>query len=166
LQEWEFDPARLVATLPATPTSTQLRDFGYISEAFRYSALLYTERLACPNLPASHLNFQNLVSQVLYYVTSLEAGSGCEKFLLWPLFISGSECVNELQQGIVRRKCREIMGRSGYLNNLAGLEVLEKLWMEKEDRVGEREREGRPGLGGPFRWTRHMDGVEGEWMMF
>lgn len=158
LQEWEFDPVRLASTLPAPPTSTQLRDFGYISEAFRYAALLYTERLACPNLPSSHLNFQNLVSQVLYYVTSLDQGSGAEKFLLWPLFISGSECVNELQQSIVRTKCREIMGRSGYLNNLAGLEVLEKVWAEKQDPVQEN-------FTGPFKWSRHMEGIEGEWIM-
>ncbi|RDW73489.1 hypothetical protein BP6252_07396 [Coleophoma cylindrospora] len=161
LQAWEFDPSRLVSQLQPTPSPTQLRDFGYISEAFRYSALLYTERLACPNLPSSHLNFQNLVSQVLYYVTSLEQGSGAEKFLLWPLFISGSECVNELQQSIVRTKCREIMGRSGYLNNLAGLEVLEKLWAEKEDGPNE-----RVSGGAAFRWTKHIAGVEGEWIMF
>lgn len=161
LQAWEFDPSRLVSQLQPTPSSTQLRDFGYISEAFRYSALLYTERLACPNLPSSHLSFQNLVSQVLYYVTSLEQGSGAEKFLLWPLFISGSECVNELQQSIVRTKCRDIMSRSGYLNNLAGLEVLEKLWAEKEDGSIE-----RVSGGAAFRWTKHMEGVEGEWIMF
>ncbi|KAE8451934.1 hypothetical protein EG329_002775 [Mollisiaceae sp. DMI_Dod_QoI] len=163
LQDWEFDPTRLISTLPTPPSSTQLRDFGYISEAFRYAALLYTERLACPNLPSSHLNFQNLVSQVLYYVTSLEQGSGCEKFLLWPLFISGSECVNELQQSIVRTKCREIMGRSGYLNNLAGLEVLEQLWKEKEE--GFPEGRGGGAFGVPFRWTRFMEGNEGEWIM-
>ncbi|TVY20222.1 hypothetical protein LARI1_G002777 [Lachnellula arida] len=157
LQEWEFDPSRLIANLPATPSSTQLRDFGYISEAFRYSALLYTERLACPNLPSSHLNFQNLVSQVLFYVTSLDQESGAEKFLLWPLFISGSECVNELQQSIVRSKCREIMGRSGYLNNLAGLEVLEKLWAD-----GQSEKES---FSGPFKWAKYMEGSEGEWIM-
>ncbi|KAG4438109.1 hypothetical protein IFR05_006389 [Cadophora sp. M221] len=161
LQEWEFDPSRLVATLPVTPSPTQLRDFGYISEAFRYSALLYTERLACPNLPSSHLNFQNLVSQVLFYVTSLEQGSGAEKFLLWPLFISGSECVNELQQSIVRTKCREIMGRSGYLNNLAGLEVLEKLWAEKEDGTCA----GNGEFGVPFRWSKFMESSDGEWIM-
>ncbi|KAG9248220.1 fungal-specific transcription factor domain-containing protein [Calycina marina] len=164
LQEWEFDPSRLLPTLPTTPTPAQLRDFGYISEAFRYSALIYTERLACPNLPSSHLNFQNLVSQVLYYITSLEQGSGCEKFLLWPLFISGSECVNELHQGIVRGKCRGIMSRSGYLNNLAGLDVLEKLWTEKEDRIGDQEKDSCPGIGGPFRWTKYMEG-DGEWIM-
>ncbi|KAG9231869.1 fungal-specific transcription factor domain-containing protein [Amylocarpus encephaloides] len=165
LQEWEFDPSRLVSTLPTTPSPTQLRDFGYISEAFRYAALLYTERLACPNLPSAHLNFQNLVSQVLYYVTSLEQGSGCEKFLLWPLFICGSECVNDLQQSIVRAKCREIMGRSGYLNNLAGLEVLEKLW-EDRDNGGNQMREHKEEFGGPFKWSRFMEGGEGEWIMF
>ncbi|PBP20501.1 fungal transcriptional regulatory protein [Diplocarpon rosae] len=159
LQGWEFDPSRLMATLPVTPSPTQLRDFGYISEAFRYAALLYTERLAFPHLPSSHLNFQNLVSQVLNYVTSLDQDSGAEKFLLWPLFISGSECVNELQQNIVRTKCREIMARSGYLNNLAGQEVLEKLWAETEDHA--------PGndFGPPFRWTKVMEGSGGEWIM-
>lgn len=166
LQEWEFDPSRLLATLPSTPSPTQLRDFGYISEAFRYSALLYTERLACPSLPSSHLNFQNLVSQVLFYVTSLEHTSQIEKFLLWPLFVCGSECVNELQQSIVRTKCREIMGRSGYLNNLAGLEVLEKLWAERNgEEAGGRPGTGRDAFGGPFRWTRYMEGSEGEWIM-
>ncbi|KAA8572322.1 hypothetical protein MFRU_003g04480 [Monilinia fructicola] len=163
LQEWEFSPSRIVSSLPVTPTPTQLRDFGYISEAFRYSALLYTERLACPNTPSSHLNFQNLVSQVLFYVTSLETNSGCEKFLLWPLFISGSECVNELQQSIVRSKCREIMGRSGYLNNLAGLEVLEKLWAEGKD--GRASPDAMRSQMGPFRWSRHMEGADGEWIM-
>jgi len=171
LQDWEFDPSRVVASLaPTTPSPIQLRDFGYISEAFRYSALLYTERLANPKLPSSHLSFQNLVSQVLFYVTSLEPQGGAEKFLLWPLFIAGSECVNELQQSIVRTKCREIMGRSGYLNNLAGLEVLEKLWAEKEGADGGANGNGNLGLGmgfgGPFRWTRFMDGSEGEWIMF
>jgi hypothetical protein len=54
------------------------------------------------------------------------------------------------------------MGRSGYLNNLAGLEVLEKLWQEKGDGGAEK----RDAFGGPFRWTRFMEGVEGEWIMF
>jgi hypothetical protein len=166
LQEWEFDASRLVASLPAPPTPTQLRDFGYISEAFRYSALLYTERLASPHLPSSHLNFQNLVSQVLFYVTSLEQGSGCEKFLLWPLFISGSECVNELQQSIVRTKCREIMGRSGYLNNLAGLEVLEKVWGEQKKGNKDGEKDFSPNGNGPLRWTKFMESGEGEMIMF
>ena len=70
--------------------------------------------------------------------------------------------MNDLQQSIVRTKCREIMGRSGYLNNLAGLEVLEKLWQEKGDGGAEK----RDAFGGPFRWTRFMEGVEGEWIMF
>lgn len=151
LQTWEFDSSRVRASLTAPsshaspsspspvgpissslptlpPTSGQVRDLGSLSEAFRYAALLYTERLASPNVPSNHNNFRNLVSQVVYYATSLEAGSAAEKFLLWPLFVAGSECVNELQQNIVRSKCREIMVRSGYMNNLAALEVLETLW--------------------------------------
>ncbi|KXH36206.1 hypothetical protein CSIM01_09379 [Colletotrichum simmondsii] len=171
LQSWEFDSARLHASLPSPATPAQVRDLGSLSEAFRYAALLYTERLASPNVPSTHSNFQNLVSQVVYYATSLEAGSQAEKFLLWPLFVAGSECVNELQQNIVRSKCRDIMGRSGYMNNLAALDVLERLW------AGEwKDNEPRSPAAvkleamrrGPFNWTRCIGGpgVEVEWIMF
>jgi hypothetical protein len=198
LQTWEFDAARVRASLTAPsqtsrsspspvgpmstsssspaapgPTSGQVRDLGSLSEAFRYAALLYTERLASPNVPSNHNNFRNLVSQVVYYATSLEAGSAAEKFLLWPLFVAGSECVNELQQNIVRSKCREIMARSGYMNNLAALEVLERLWAGdgwREDAM-RNQHHGRMvgnGKGGPFNWARCIGGpgVEVEWIMF
>ncbi len=164
LQSWEFDPARLVASLQgSTPsTSAQVRDLGSLSEAFRYAALLYTERLASPNVPSTHNNFRNLVSQIVYYATSLEAGSSAEKFLLWPLFVAGSECVNELQQNMVRSKCREIMSRSGYMNNLAALDVLERLW------AGDFQDDDMSARRGSFSWTRCIGGpgVEVEWIMF
>ncbi|KAL2197521.1 fungal-specific transcription factor domain-containing protein [Corynascus similis CBS 632.67] len=208
LQSWEFDAARVRASLtaagqsqtspasptplsmsatslpPPAPTSGQVRDLGSLSEAFRYAALLYTERLASPNVPSDHNNFRNLVSQVVYYATSLEAGSAAEKFLLWPLFVAGSECVNELQQGIVRSKCREIMARSGYMNNLAALEVLERLWAGEVDATQNSHQQhqqhhpyhpqhqggvmGGMGKGGPFNWAKCIGGpgVEVEWIMF
>ncbi|KAI2641748.1 fungal-specific transcription factor domain-containing protein [Hypomontagnella submonticulosa] len=168
LQSWEFDPQRVAASLPNSATQAQIRDLHSLSEAFRYAALLYTERLASPNVPSSNNNFRNLVSQVVYYATSLEAGSSAEKFLLWPLFVAGSECVNELQQNIVRNKCREIMSRSGYMNNLAAIEVLERLWageyyeppMTPGSKLGMRR--------GCFNWTKCIGGpgVEVEWIMF
>jgi hypothetical protein len=191
LQSWEFDGARVRASLtapsqtshsptslpPPAPTSGQVRDLNSLSEAFRYAALLYTERLASPNVPSDHNNFRNLVSQVVYYATSLESGSAAEKFLLWPLFVAGSECVNELQQGIVRSKCREIMARSGYMNNLAALEVLERLWAgegggwHEQHHHPHHHHHGRMGgnvKGGPFNWAKCIGGpgVEVEWIMF
>lgn len=196
LQSWEFDSARVRASLstplsppstspssplsppPPPPTSAQVRDLGSLSEAFRYAALLYTERLASPNVPSNHNNFRNLVSQVVYYATSLEAGSAAEKFLLWPLFVAGSECVNELQQNIVRSKCREIMARSGYMNNLAALEVLERLWAGDHIRNGagsgsngghQQQQQGNfLARGGPFNWAKCIGGpgVDVEWIMF
>ncbi|KXX78457.1 Heme-responsive zinc finger transcription factor HAP1 [Madurella mycetomatis] len=189
LQSWEFDSARVRASLltplpqpsassaspislaSTPPTTGQVRDIGALSEAFRYAALLYTERLASPNVPSNHNNFRNLVSQVVYYATSLEAGSAAEKFLLWPLFVAGSECVNELQQNIVRSKCREIMARSGYMNNLAALDVLERLWAGDHLRNGGQQGGGsgnRLARGGPFNWAKCIGGpgVEVEWIMF
>lgn len=172
LQSWEFDAQRVLASLPDghAATHAQARDLGSLSEAFRYAALLYTERLASPNVPSAHNNFRNLVSQVVYYATSLEAGSSAEKFLLWPLFVAGSECVNEMQQGIVRSKCREIMARSGYMNNLAALDVLERLWAGDGMEQQQQRQGGKLGITrrGPFSWTRCIGGpgVEVEWIMF
>ncbi|KAI8950799.1 fungal-specific transcription factor domain-containing protein [Xylaria longipes] len=165
LQTWEFDTHRLAASLPNSASQNQIRDLNFLSEAFRYAALLYIERLASPNIPSNHNNFRNLVSQVIYYATSLEAGCGAEKFLLWPLFVAGSECVNELQQNIIRNKCRDIMSRSGYMNNMAAMDVLERLWHNNEvaspgSKLGAR--------AGPFNWTKCIGGpgIEVEWIMF
>ncbi|KAI1429536.1 fungal-specific transcription factor domain-containing protein [Xylaria sp. FL1777] len=165
LQAWEFDAQRLIASLPHSTSQNQIRDLNFLSEAFRHAALLYIERLASPNIPSNHNNFRNLVTQVIYYATSLDAGSSAEKFLLWPLFVAGSECVNELQQNIVRNKCRDIMSRSGYMNNMAAMDVLERVWRTNDI--------AKPGskLGvrtGPFNWTKYIGGpgVDTEWMMF
>jgi len=165
LQNWEFDAARLQASLPGNPTAAQMRDLCSLSEAFRYAALLYTERLANANVPSSNSNFQSLVSQVIYYMTSLDTGCSAAKFLLWPLFVAGSECVNELQQNIVRSKCQGIMGRSGYMNNLSALDVLEKLW--SSDFTGS-PTHAQTRRRGPFNWTRCMwgNGADVEWIMF
>ncbi|ORY71142.1 fungal-specific transcription factor domain-containing protein [Pseudomassariella vexata] len=169
LQNWEFEPQRLLASLPTNSTSNEIRDLGSLSEAFRYAALLYTERLASPNVSSNHNNFRNLVSQVVYYATSLEAGSSAEKFLLWPLFVAGSECVNELQQNIVRNKCHEIMSRSGYMNNLSAIEVLERLWAGEYRDSFEMSPGSKLSLRrGPFNWTKCIGGpgIDVEWIMF
>lgn len=165
LQTWEFDAQRLATSLPNSASQNQIRDVNFLSEAFRYAALLYIERLASPNIPSNHNNFRNLVSQVIYYATSLDAGSGAEKFLLWPLFVAGSECVNELQQNIIRNKCRDIMSRSGYMNNMAAMDVLERLWHANGVASPGSKLGGRTGS---FNWTKCIGGpgIEVEWIMF
>ncbi|PHH63392.1 hypothetical protein CDD81_5993 [Ophiocordyceps australis] len=163
LQSWHFDAVAVAATLPGSPSPALVRGLGHLSEAFRYAALLYTERLARPAMLSSHVGLQKLVSQVVYYVTSIDAGSAAEKFLLWPLFVAGSECVNELEQNILRNKCREIMSRSGYMNTLSALDVLEKLW------AGDLSKDCKEsGCRGPFRWARCFGGpgADAEWIMF
>ena len=162
LQGWTFDSRRVAASLPAGSSASVIRDLGALSEAFRYAALLYTERLASPQMSASDARIRNLVSQVVYYATSLDAGSAAEKFLLWPLFVAGSECVNELQQNIVRSKCRDIMARSGYMNNLAALEALERVW------AGDFQQQHHQIRRGPFSWTKciGVSGTDVEWIMF
>lgn len=169
LQDWRFDAASVAMSLPGSPTTGQVRDLEAVSEAFRYAALLYSERLANPQVPSTHSNFQNLVSQVVHHATSLETSSAAEKFLLWPLFVAGSECIVESQQSIIRDKCRGIMSRSGYMNNLAALAILERLWsgdVKSEARLCYYDAAGSGR--GPFNWTKCLGGPGAgvEWIMF
>lgn len=161
LQTWSFDSSTLI--LPTQPRAEQIRDFGMVSEAFRHAALLYTERLANPTLPSSDLQIQGHVSQIFFYITSLDNGDGkglpAGKFLLWPLFVAGSEACGELERNMVRDRCNGISRRGGYANNMAGLEALERVWRLLDSEEGQR-REA-------FSWERDgwMKEVEGEFIM-
>lgn len=172
LQEWELDSAgglplpsapscgAASSTLALSPAQAALL---HISESFRYSALLYTERLAHPTLPSSALNFQNLVAQGLYHISQIGVTSCVNKFLLWPLFITGTECVDDQHRAIVRQRCMEIQRESGFFNNLSGLEVLERVWTENDER-SEGQVQEMPGAQA-FRWRKAMDRVDGEYIM-
>ena len=137
-----------------------------VSEAFRHATLLYTERLANPTLPSSSLQIQTHVSQIFFYITSLDNGDGkglpAGKFLLWPLFVAGSEAVGTLERDMVRDRCNGISRRGGYANNMAGLEALERVW-----RLLDRECAGVQMGEKAFSWERDawMAQVEGEFIM-
>lgn len=177
LQEWEFPtPGNCQATsceatssmLAMSPAQAALL---HISESFRYAALLYTERLAHPTLPAGSLNFQNLVAQGLYHISQIGITSCVNKFLLWPLFIVGTECVDPEHRAVVRQRCVEIQRESGFFNNLSGLEVLERVWSEDDEwaDIGDlaMPRTARPfsSIQHPFRWRKAMDRVDGEYIV-
>lgn len=190
LQAWQMDES--VVGIPAENAGSEhlshdQRDLVHINEAFRFSALLYTERLASPLLPSSHAQFQMLVTQALDHISALSVTSCVNKFLLWPLFITGTECADEAQRNIIRSRCVEIQKESGFFNNISGLEVLERVWREADNngrgREGEveevrvRRRDSYEGGGFPgrrggsgkwgqaFRWRRAMDRVDGEYIV-
>ena len=185
LHRWQMDVP--TATSPVSPVAPSdpaelgagQRDLTHINESFRFSALLYTERLGHPVLPSSHNQFQQLVSQALYHITALPVTSCVNKFLLWPLFITGTECVDEGHRNLIRVRCRNIMEESGFFNNISSLEVLEKVWREVGSNVRGQEYEevrarrrdsslevsnsGR--YGQAFRWRKAMDRVDGEYIV-
>ncbi|KAI9871555.1 MAG: hypothetical protein M1823_008412, partial [Watsoniomyces obsoletus] len=126
LQDWEFPSApnempagSCDATSSMLAMSPAQAALLHISEGFRYAALLYIERLAHPTLPAGASNFQNLVAQGLYHISQIGITSCVNKFLLWPLFIVGTECVDPEHRAVVRQRCVEIQRESGFFNNLS-----------------------------------------------
>ncbi|KAF2273273.1 uncharacterized protein EI97DRAFT_469676 [Westerdykella ornata] len=168
LQAWQMDPPAGGPVSSADDgNQTDASSLRHMSESFRYAALLYTERLAEPTPPSSAFNFQALVAQGLHHISQIGVASCMNKFLLWPLFIIGTECVDPGHRATVRQRCIEIQRESGFFNNLSGLEVLEKVWQDYD------EGESNGGAGhGPFgaqqqafRWRRAMDRVDGEYIV-
>ena len=192
LQTWQMDmsvfPAATSPGVSCVTTDPKMvdanhRDLVHINETFRFSALLYTERLANPCLPSAHPHFQTLVGQALYHITALSITSCVNKFLLWPLFITGTECVDEGHRTIIRTRCVEVQKESGFFNNISGLEVLERVWREvgsnaqgmrdEDTEVRARRRDSLAGIGNggrgrfgqAFRWRKAMDRVDGEYIV-
>jgi hypothetical protein len=167
LQVWDMDSE----AGPLDPSSAQSA-LLHMNESFRYAALLYTERLAHQTPASSAFNFQNLVGQGLFHISQIGVSSCMNKFLLWPLFIIGTECVGPEHRAMVRQRCIEIQRESGFFNNLSGLEVLEKVWQEQDTRgIGEgsqAQHTGQDPFGAPlqtFRWRRAMNRVDGEYIV-
>ena len=166
LQAWQLD-----GTMTPPPEGDR-RDVYHISESFRYSALLYTERLGYPLLPSAHPNFQTLVTQALYHISNVQS----DVFLLWPLFITGTECVSEQGRYLIRERCLDIQKDSGFFNNISGLELLEKIWRDDETNDEQTPSLTASGLpitsnelptmgGHGFKWRKAMERVDGEYIV-
>lgn len=183
LQEWESDLSNRpldqssLSSLSLPPAKLASL---HMSESFRYAALLYTERLAHPTSPSSFENFQSTVSRGLFHISRIGITSPYNKFILWPLFILGSEATQSEHRALVRQRCIEIQRESGFYNNLSGLEVLERVWQDDDNSllVGDDERtlqsQSWPGSSGAvpqsqpqqaFRWRKAMDRVDGEYII-
>ncbi|KAL4920511.1 fungal-specific transcription factor domain-containing protein [Aspergillus aurantiobrunneus] len=103
-----------------------VEDVFHISESFRHSALLYSERLAYPDIPSSHPRIQQIVHRSMAHILAVKS----DVYLLWPLFITGSECVFEEHRVAIQERCKEISKDSGFCNNLSCLELLQKIWAD------------------------------------
>ncbi|KAL4802145.1 fungal-specific transcription factor domain-containing protein [Aspergillus unguis] len=138
LEAWRFPQERLdgsptsYISPPSSPVyhsglaPQNVEDVWHISESFRHSALLYSERLAYPDLPSSHPRIQQIVQRSMTHILAVKS----DVYLLWPLFITGSECVFEEHRIIIQERCKDISKDSGFCNNLSCLELLEKIWTE------------------------------------
>lgn len=176
LQSWTMNDSVSEEDMATMPMGPEQRDMIHINESFRSSALLYTERLAYPHLPSSAQNFQVFVRNALSHIMALPVTSCVNKFLLWPLFIAGTECVDMIDRANVRERCLEVQRESGFYNNISVLEVLERVWAEQgEDEQGgdveevrRRERDSmgsQGGFGQAFRWRKAMNRVDGEYIV-
>lgn len=154
---------------PSSPSSPcvvpqQYEEIRHVSEAFRHAAILYSERLAYPELPSRHPRIQNHVQIAMQHITTVQS----DAYLLWPLFIAGSESVLACQHDVIRQRCRDLSRDSGFYNNLSCLELLEKIWAGPGPGTGTGTWTGASGLGDSgFRWQQAMRDkrADGEYMV-
>ena len=169
-----FNPSHYTPTPPTPPSyqvaSENLQDVYQISECFRHAALLYCERLAEPSLPSQHPRIQHLVLLAMHCLCAVQS----DVYLLWPLFIVGSECVQEDHRSAIRNRCRDISKDSGFVNNISCLELLEKIWAEHSEESSypvypselgpppPLDGSGAPVTSQAFRWSRVMQAKRGD----
>jgi hypothetical protein len=163
LQTWQLDQAVHDASRSNVPllTPDQLIDLANISESFRYSALLFTERLANPAIPSADPRIQVWVRQSLDYIRQVKS----DVYLLWPLFITGSECVDDLDRRVVRERCLDIQKDSGFLNNKSCLDLIEKVWAASPTGATHDSHPGHEERGFRFKRVMEMEGNEGEYIV-
>jgi hypothetical protein len=132
LLTWHLDTTVFDSSSSEAPylTYEQRLDLSNISDSFRYSALLYTERLANPSVPSTDPVIRNWVQEALKYIKEVKS----DVYLLWPLFITGSECVDDSDREVIRQRCLDIQKDSGFLNNKSCLELLEKVWRNYDEK--------------------------------
>lgn len=166
LRDWQLPTPMSTLTGSDTGKGSQV-DLANISESFRYSALLYTERLAFPHLPSAHPNFQNLVNQALHHIGNVES----DVFLLWPLFISSAGCVTEQRRLLIRQRCLEVQKDSEVFNSISCLDLLQKAWQDDgvadcEDDFGSvlDESTGMNMGWHGSRWGKGIERVDGEYI--
>jgi hypothetical protein len=153
--------------------AVEMNHWLHACNVYRYAAILYLDRLAYPHLPSSHSIFQNTVREVLDHVACVPS-VGLGSRLLWPLFITGSECVVDAHKTLIRDRCLDMQKDVGFFNKYTGLDVLEKIWRSDEEdddsgmfagsrRMGRAENRSIGGRG--LRWRKVIDSDEMEYLM-
>jgi hypothetical protein len=189
-QEWHdvrfaletWTPSAKPSPTHETPEQRSSRiDMEHINQSFRYACFLFTERLADPFTPSSAPRFQRHVMQGMQHIREIPVDSCVTKFLLWPLFILGTECAVESHRDLIRARCVAIHRESAFENNLSGLGMLKRIWAEispggfgapgadEVETAGryhdyEESRKGRL-YGRPLRWRRFMMQIDGEYIV-
>ena len=143
-QDLQSPPASTSTLQSTSPTSTMRKaskayeaveknHWLHSSNVWRYAAIIYLDRLAYPHLPSSHHIFQDTVRIVLDHLNCIPTTSGLSKSLMWPLFITGTECVVDEHRMLIRERCFDMQRDCGFFNKVSGLDVLETIWNQEID---------------------------------
>ena len=156
-----FDTAPASPVTPTTSTRPSfLHDVAaqeihrfHASNVYRYAAILYLHRLAYPDLPSDHYIFQDVVRDIIFHLGGVPSSAPLAKALVWPVFVTGAECVGEEDRKVVKERCESMWRDGGFWNKVVGGKVLEEVWKEEDAGVGRK---------GGLRWGRVVGREMGE----
>ena len=99
----------------------------HLEATFRHAAAIYAERQSRSMSEVSSPSMQGLVAEALSAIAAIPANSSISQFLLWPLLIVGSECVDATDREHVRRRvAASTTGMS--VGGFSCADVLIKIW--------------------------------------
>ncbi|RPB19609.1 hypothetical protein L211DRAFT_793859 [Terfezia boudieri ATCC MYA-4762] len=165
------DPASSMRKASKAYEAVENDHWLHSSNVWRYAAIIYLDRLAYPHLRSSHHVFQSTIRIVLDHLNCIPTTSGLSKSLMWPLFITGTECVVGEHRMFIRERCFDMQRDCGFFNKVSGLDILETIWDQELDEDSFYGPSGYaiPGcetIGGRgLKWRRAIQQEDGEYLM-
>ncbi|KAJ5368784.1 uncharacterized protein N7496_008544 [Penicillium cataractarum] len=123
--EWAADLQRCAAS------SIEVTKLCMLSQAYKTATLLYGTRVLNA-LTAATSNNEELVSQLLGLIETLQNDAILFKCLLWPTFIAGLDCWAENQQAFVMKLLRALWDSTSCLNVIGASNILRDHWRREE----------------------------------
>ncbi|KIW06296.1 uncharacterized protein PV09_02763 [Verruconis gallopava] len=100
---------------------------NYTMDCFKNAAAIYAERITRVNQePSTHI--EDIVARSIPCVTGISSSSCINEFILWPLLVIGTECVQEHHRDLFRQRIATATSGSHFFGDFSCVEVLFKVW--------------------------------------
>ena len=163
-----FDPLVWATNIQAYSPAPDLLHRTHTAFAHRAAVCIYLSRVILSLDPTIQLSqdLENLVADVITYLSFIGPSNPLFKATTWPAFVAGAETNDSVRQEWVRRRFQELWEVEPWGLIRGALEVLERIWTGRSN--GAVVDEGGnllKGEKGDKDWVRELRGMGVDWLI-